>query len=106
MINQKGGLAQSTEEIKTKAKQDVGAPADSNKILFQLKALLALIEILFGYKSITAGKLQAFICLIKLQSIFYKGCTALDDFFPSKVLWTVCTWFQLFLDSCTHAEDQ
>ncbi len=105
MINQKGGLAQSAEEIKTKAKKDVVAPADYNEMLFQLKAFLVLIEFLFGDKSIAAGKLQAFICLIKSQSILYKGRTALDIFFPSKVLWTVCTWFQLFLDSCAHAKD-
>ncbi len=34
MINQKGGLAQSAEEIKMKAKQDVAAPADYNEMLF------------------------------------------------------------------------
>jgi hypothetical protein len=83
MINQKGGLAQSAEEIKTNAKQDVVAPVDYNEMLFQLKAFLALIEILLGDKSITACKLQAFVCLIESQRIFYKGCTALDDFFPS-----------------------
>ena len=43
MINQKGGLAQSMEDIKVKAKQEVLAPRDYNKMLFQLKALVALI---------------------------------------------------------------
>jgi hypothetical protein len=43
MINQKGGLAQSVEEIKAKAKQEVFAPGDYNEMLFQLKALVALI---------------------------------------------------------------
>jgi hypothetical protein len=38
MINQKGGLAQSAEETKTKAKQDVTAPSDYNEMIFQLKA--------------------------------------------------------------------
>jgi hypothetical protein len=42
MINQKGGLAQSAEEIKTKAKQDVAAPAHYNKMIFQLKAFPTL----------------------------------------------------------------
>ncbi len=93
MINQKGGLAQSAEEIKTKAKQDVAAPADYNKMIFQLQAFIALIEILFGDESITARKLRKFIRCIKINSIFYKGCMALDDFFPSKVLWSVCTRF-------------
>jgi hypothetical protein len=105
MLNWKGGLAQSTDEIKTKTKQDVAAPADYNEMLFKLEALLALIEILFGDMSITAGNLRAFIHLIKSQSILYKGHIALDNFFPWNVLWTVCTWFQLFLDSCTHEED-
>ncbi len=30
----------------------------------------------------------------------------MDDFFPSKVLWTVCTRFQLYLENCTRAKDQ
>jgi hypothetical protein len=61
MINQRGGLAQSTEEIKAKAKQEVSAPKNYNKMLFQLKAFVALIEILFGDENITALKLQAFV---------------------------------------------
>ncbi len=42
MINQKGGLAQSAEEIKTKAKQDIAAPTDFNEMLFQLEAFVAI----------------------------------------------------------------
>ncbi len=61
MINQKGGLAQSAEEIKAKAKQEVTAPKTLNEMLFQLKAFVALIEILFGDKSITAQSLQSFV---------------------------------------------
>jgi hypothetical protein len=106
MINQKGELAQSTEEIKTKAKQDLAAPADYNKMIFQLKAFAALIEILFGKVSIASKQVGKFIHLIEVNSISYKGCTALDDSFPSKVLWSVCTRFQLFLDNCTHTEER
>jgi hypothetical protein len=91
MISQKGELAQSAEEIKTKAKQDVAAPSDYNKILFQLKAFLALTKILFGEESIMASKLKTCVHLIKLHSKLYKGCSALNEFFPLKVLWTVCT---------------
>jgi hypothetical protein len=106
MINQKGGLAQNAEEIKTKAKQDVAAPRDYTEMIFQLQVFIALIKILFGEESIKASKLKKFIRLIKVNSFFYKGHTALDDFFPSKVLWSVCTHFQLFLDNCTHAEER
>jgi hypothetical protein len=106
MINQRGGLAQSTEEIKAKAKQEVLAPENYNKMLFQLKAFVALIKILFGDKSITALKLQAFVRQIETHNVFYKGYAALDDFFPTKVLWTVCTRFQLYLENCTRAKDQ
>jgi hypothetical protein len=70
MINQKGGLTQSAEEIKTKAKQDVADPADNTKMIFQLQAFVALIEILFGNESIVASKLRKFIHLIKVNSIF------------------------------------
>jgi hypothetical protein len=52
MINQKGGLAQSAEEIKTKVKQDVAAPADYNTMIFQLRVFAALIEILLSKESI------------------------------------------------------
>jgi hypothetical protein len=106
MINQKGGLAPSAEEIKTKAKQDVAAPRDYTKMIFQLHVFTALIEILFGEESIAASKLKKFIHLIKVNSIFYKGRAALEDFFPSKVLWSVCTSFQLFFDNCTLAEER
>jgi hypothetical protein len=106
MINQKGGLVQSAEEIKTKAKQDIAAPADFNEMLFQLEAFVALSGILFGDKSIVATKLGKFFCLINANSIIYKARAALDDWFPSKVLWLVCTRFQLFLDNCTHAEER
>jgi hypothetical protein len=105
MINQKGGLAQSAEEIKAKAKQEVLAPGDCNKMLFQLKAFVALIEILFGEDSIMAHKLQLFVQQIEAHNVFYKGCAALDKFFPTKVLWTVCTCFQLYLENFTQAKD-
>jgi hypothetical protein len=61
MINQKRGLAQSAEEIKAKAKQEVSAPTNYNEMLFQRKAFAALIKILFGDENITAHRLQAFI---------------------------------------------
>jgi hypothetical protein len=105
MINQKGGLAQSAEEIKAKAKQEVSAPKNYNEMLFQLKAFAALIEILFGDESIIAHRLQAFVQQIKTHNVFYKAYAALDNFFPSKVLWTVCTRFQLYLENCTCAKD-
>jgi hypothetical protein len=73
MINQRGGLAQSTEEIKAKAKQEVLAPKSYNKMLFQLKAFVALIEILFGDKSIMALKLQAFVRQIKTHNLCRVG---------------------------------
>jgi hypothetical protein len=75
-------------------------------MLFQLKAFVALIEILFGDESITAHRLQAFVQQIETHNVFYKGYAALDNFFPMKVLWTVCTRFQLYLENCTQAEDQ
>ena len=106
MINQKGGLTQSAEEIKKKAKQNIEAPSDYNEMIFQLKAFVALIEILFGNDSITAEKLKTFVQLIEAQSIYYKGVVVYDKFFPTKVLWTICTCFQLYLESCTQAEDQ
>jgi hypothetical protein len=31
---------------------------------------------------------------------------ALHNSFPLKVLWSVCTRFQLFMDNCTHAEER
>jgi hypothetical protein len=75
-------------------------------MLFQLKAFPVLIEILFGDESITALKLQAFVRQIETHNVFHKGYAALDDFFPTKVLWTVCTRFQLYLENFTQAEDQ
>jgi hypothetical protein len=106
MVNQKRGLAQNAEEIKAKAKQEVSAPKNYNKMLFQLKAFAALIKILFGDESITAHRLQAFVRQIETHNVFYKAYAALDNFFPSKVLWTVCTHFQLYLENCTRANDQ
>jgi hypothetical protein len=103
MINQKGGLAQSAEKLMTTAKQDIAAPADYNKMLFQLKAFIALTEILFGDKSIATIKLGKLVHLIKGNNIIYKAWVSLDYWFPSKVHWSVCIRFQLFLESCTMA---
>jgi hypothetical protein len=71
MINQNGGLAQSAEEIKKKAKQNIEVPLDYNEMIFQLKAFVALSKILFGDDSITADKLKMFVRLIEAQSIYY-----------------------------------
>jgi hypothetical protein len=106
MINQKGGLAQSAEEIKEKAKQEVAAPETFNMMLFQLKVFVALIEILFRDESITAQSLQSFVQQIEAHNVYYKGCAERDNLFPTKVLWTVCTRFQLYLENCTQAKDQ
>jgi hypothetical protein len=76
MINQKGGLTQSAEEIKTKAKQDIAAPTDYNKMIFQLRVFTALLEILFGKESIPSKQVGKFMRLIKVNSISYKGCIA------------------------------
>ncbi len=75
-------------------------------MLFQLEAFVALSGILFGNKSIVATKLGKFVRLINANGIIYKARAALDDWFPSKVLWSVCTGFQLFLDKYTHAEER
>ena len=75
-------------------------------MIFQLKAFVALTKILFGNDSITADKLKMFVRLIEAQSIYYKGVVVYDKFFPTKVLWTVCTRFQLYLESCTQADDR
>jgi hypothetical protein len=56
MINQKGGLAQSAEEIKTKPKQDAAAPANYNEIIFQLRVFTALIEILLARRALRPNK--------------------------------------------------
>ncbi len=61
VINQKGGLSQTLEELKTKAKQDIAAPSNYHEIVFQLKAFLALLEILFGDMSIVAEKIRDFV---------------------------------------------
>ena len=47
MITHKGNAMHSAEELKKKAKQDVVAPTDYNKMIFQLEAFAALINILF-----------------------------------------------------------
>ena len=101
---QQGRIAQSTEEIKAKAKQDVTAPTDYYKMMFQLKAFLALFKIIFGEESIVAEKVKDFINLIKKNSIYYKSCQCHNEFFPTKVTWMVCCRFQLFISKCQQAE--
>jgi hypothetical protein len=106
LVNQKGSLSQTSEEIKAKAKQDIAAPSNYNEMVFQLKAFLALLEKIFGVKSIVAEKIRGFVKLIKRNSIYYKGCLYHDKFFPTKVMWTVCCHFQLFLVCCQKADDR
>ncbi len=71
MINQKGGLSQSLDEIKAKAKQDIAAPSNYHEMVFQLKAFLALLEMLFGDESIITKKIREFVKLIKESRIHY-----------------------------------
>ena len=106
MINHKGGSTQNAKELKAKAKQDVVAPSDYNEMIFQLKAFAAMTNILFGEGSVVTKKLTRFIRAIDTNALIYKTRAALDDFFPSKVLWAVCNWFQTFLTTCTHARDR
>jgi hypothetical protein len=89
------------DKIKAKAKQDIAAPSNYHEMVFQLKAFLALLEILFGDESIVTEKI-----IIKQNSIYYKGCLCSNKFFPTKVLWTVCCHFQIFLSCCQRAEDR
>jgi hypothetical protein len=103
MIKHKGGSTQSAKELKAKAKQDVVAPLDYNEMIFQLKAFAAMNDILFGEGSVVTKKLTRFICAINTNALIYKARAALDDFFPSKVLWAMCNRFQTFL---THARDR
>jgi hypothetical protein len=63
-------------------------------------------DILFGEGSVVTKKLMRFIHAINTNALIYKARAALDDFFPSKVLWAVCNWFQTFLTTCTHARDR
>jgi hypothetical protein len=105
MNNQKGGLSQTLDKRKAKAKQDITAPSNYHEMVFQLKTFLALLEILFGNKNIVTKKIRDFVQLIELNSIYYKGCLCSNKLFPTKVLWTVCCRFQLFLACCQKAED-
>ncbi len=61
MINHKGGLTQSIEELKAKANQDVVAPSDYNEMIFQLKAFAAMIDIHLGDGSVVTKRLTRFI---------------------------------------------
>jgi hypothetical protein len=106
MITHKGSATHSAEELKAKAKQDVVAPLDYNKMIFQLEAFAAMIDILFGDESVLTKKLTKLIRTIKSNAIIYKARAALDDFFPSKVLWAVCNQVQTFLTSCMQARDR
>jgi hypothetical protein len=73
-------------------------------MVFQVKAFLALLEILFGNKSIVTKKIREFVQLIEQNSIYYKECLCNNKLFPTKVLWTVCWHFQLFLACCQKAD--
>jgi hypothetical protein len=82
------------------------APSNYHEMVFQLKAFLALLEILFADKSIVTKKIREFVKLIKQNSFYYKGCLCNNELFPTKVLWIVCSRFQLFLACCQKAEDR
>ena len=81
-------------------KQDIAAPGDYHEMIFQLKAFLTILDILFGNESIVVEKIKDFIKLIEKNSIYYKGYQCQDEFFPIKIIWTVCRRFQLFLAAC------
>jgi hypothetical protein len=106
MINQKGGLSQSLDKIKAKVKQGIATPSDYHEMVFQLKAFLALMEILFGNKIIITEKIREFVQLMEQNSIYYKGCLCNKELFPTKVLWMVCCRFQHSLACCQKADNR
>ncbi len=106
MITHKGSATHSAEELKARAKQDVVERLDYNKMIFQLEAFAAMIDILFRDESVLTKKLTKLIRAIKSNAIIYKVHAVLDDFFLSKVLWVVCNRVQTFLTSCMQARDR
>ena len=103
----KGGLVKSMDEVKSLAKTTVTVPQDFHSFAYQLKAFALATSFLFGDESILTKQLLEFMSNVTgKHCITYKNRIAADDTFAAKILLSVDSFVQIFLEDCRHRTDR
>jgi hypothetical protein len=84
VLNAKGNLSKSLDEMKTLSKVETMAPTDYYGFIYQMKTYSALVEIITGKCSLVSVQLENLVRLIKKYAYCYKLEIAQDKCFPGK----------------------
>ena len=106
ILNTKGGLSKSIDELKASSKVETTVPSDYHGFIYQMKAFSALIEIITGDDSLVSVQLQNLVGSIEKYSSSYKIEIAQDNCFPGKFANVVDSRFHLFLQDCRKSLDR
>ena len=68
ILNTKGGLSKSIDELKASSKVETTVPSDYHGFIYQMKAFSALIEIITGDDSLVSVQLQNLVRSIEKYS--------------------------------------
>jgi hypothetical protein len=103
----KGGLVKSMDEVKSLAKTTVTVPQDFHSFAYQLKAFALATSFLFGDESILTKQLMEYATSVTgKHSITYKNRIVADNTFAAKILWSVDSFVQLFLEDCRQQDNR
>ncbi len=91
----------SMDLVKALAKTSVRVPKDFHSLIYQLCAFAHATSFFFGDKSISTIQLREFVKNIEgRHSIIYKSRIAAANTFAAKILWSLDSFVQLFLEDC------
>jgi hypothetical protein len=106
IMNAKGDISKSLDEIKTSSKVETTVPTNYHGFIYQMKAYSALIEIITGDESLVSVQLVNLVGQIKKYSSSYKIEIAQDNCFPGKFANVVDSRIHIFLQDCRKSLDR
>jgi hypothetical protein len=106
VLNAKGNLSKSLDEIKDLSKVETTVPTDYYGFIYQVKAYSAIVGIIIGDNSYVSVQLKNLVCLIKKYAVCYKLKIPKDKCFPGKFAFAVDSRFHLFLQECRKSLDR
>jgi hypothetical protein len=106
VLNAKGDLSKSLDEMKASSKFETTVPTDYYGFIYQMKTYSALVEIITGKCSLISVQLENLVRLIKKYASCYKLEIAQDKCFPGKFENVVDSRFHLFLQDCRKSLDR
>ena len=84
VLNAKGDLSKSLDEMKASSKVKTTVPTDNYGFFYQMKVYSVIIGIITGNKSFVSVQLESLVCLIERYATCYKIEIAKDKCLPGK----------------------